>query len=384
MDISTVEAAPARTEGRSAPASCPRCGEALGSAPAVTAPSFGGRTLRRCGRCGTRIASGGGETQLVFSCEGCGLPFLSGSILPHAGQRCPECASGRVPPELPDREVSAAAEHEVRTALGTRWSFVSSPSASPYIERIGRHVAGRIEGAPESVRVVLVDAEEHRTLALPSGTILLSTGLVTFLHDEAELAFVLGHEIAHAASGEAAVRLVRLGFEATARERGESDGVCWSDAALDLSRLGYGRKRERDADARALEALIALDYEPASALRYLTRLNEAALRGEPRVGETLVAHPSPVDRLRRLERALYGRVEAPAAPRTNREVFRRAAGKPVLAASLVRIELDPPQQPSWGMTGLIDDKPHVLRARVAVWLALAAAGLAALATWLLH
>jgi hypothetical protein len=384
MDISTVDAAPAKAEARAAPASCPRCGELLGAGPVVTAPSFGGRTLRRCGRCGTRIATAGGKTQIVFSCEGCGLPFLSDSILPHTGQRCADCVSGRTPPELPDREVSAAAENEVRAALGSRWSFVTSPSAQPYIERIARQVAERIEGSPGSVRVVLVDAEEHRTLALPSGTILLSTGLVTFLQDEAELAFVLGHEIAHAASGEAAVRLVRLGFEATARDRGESDGVCWSDAAVDLSRLGYGRKRERDADARALEAVLALDYEPASALRYLSRLHEAAQRGDPRVAETLVAHPSPVDRLRKLERTLYGRVLTPGAPRVNREVFRRAAGKPVLAGSLVRIELDPPHQAAWGMTGLIDGKPKVLSARVAVWLALAAAAAAAVATWLLR
>jgi len=382
MDISSLEATPARNEARPG-AGCLRCGEPLGPGPSVTAPSFGGRVLRRCGRCGTRMASAGGDTQIVYTCEACGLPFLSPSILAHAGQRCEDCASGRVPPELPDREVSAAAEHEVRAALGSRWSFVTSPSAQPYAERIARQVAERIEGAPP-VRVVLIDAEEHRTLALPSGTILLSTGLVGFLQDEAELAFVLGHEIAHAASGEAAVRLVRLGFEATARERGESDGVSWSDAAVDLSRLGYGRKRERDADARALEAMIAIEYEPDSALRYLSRLHEAALRGDPRVGETLVAHPSPVDRLRRLQRALYGRVETPAAPRVNREVFRRAAGKAVLAQSLARVELDPPNQAPWGMSGTVEGGPRVLRGHLAVWLALAAAALTALATWLLR
>jgi hypothetical protein len=125
------------------------------------------------------------------------------------------CRTGRSPP--PRRTKSVA-------ALATRWKFVTSPLSQPYVDRIARLVGARIERAPKTLRVVFVDLPEHRALALPSGTLMLSTGLLTSLRDEAELAFVLGHEISHAASGEVAVRLVRLGFKATARERGDSDG----------------------------------------------------------------------------------------------------------------------------------------------------------------
>jgi predicted Zn-dependent protease len=230
----------------------------------------------------------------MFSCESCGLPFLAEGILPHAEQRCAPCVAGHRPPELPDAAVCDAAENEVRAALATRWRFVTSFQAQPYLDRIARLVAARIEGAPAMTRVVLVETTEHRTLALPSGTLLVGTAILTFLEDEAELAFVLGHEIAHAASGEAAVRLVRLGFQATARERGASDGLCWSDAAVDLARLGYGRKRERDADARAVNAMLELEYDPQSACRYLQRLQAAISRRDDAVAETEVAHPAAV------------------------------------------------------------------------------------------
>jgi predicted Zn-dependent protease len=320
---------------------------------------------------------------MVFTCESCGLPFLAAKILPHGGQRCEPCLSGHVPPELPDREVAAAAENEVRAALATRWRFVTSSTAQPYLDRIARQIAAHIGGAPQTPRVVLVQTREHRTLALPSGTLLLSTGLLGFLEDEAELAFVLGHEIAHAASGEAAVRLVRLGFQATARESAASDGLCWSDAAVDLARLGYGRRRECDADTCALRAMLALEYEPQSAGRYLQRLNAAIARGDEAVAETEVAHPTPFDRLRRIERALCMRVgKTTEVPRVNREVFRRALTPSALTASLVRTELDAPQPVPWGMTALLDKKPGVLSWPLIVGVVLAAAALVALAAWL--
>jgi predicted Zn-dependent protease len=331
------------------------------------------------------VAKGTPRSSLVFTCEGCGVPFLAESILPHGERRCAPCGAGLVPPELPDREVAIAAENEVRAALATRWRFVTSSAAQPYLDRIARQVATRIDGAPAQPRVVLVEAAEHRTLALPSGTLLVSTGLLAFLEDEAELAFVLGHEIAHAASGEAAVRLVRLGFEATARERSATDGLCWSDAAVDLARLGYGRKRERDADQCALSTMLDLEYEPLSACRYLQRLHAAIARGDDVVSETDVAHPTPFDRLRRIERALGARVGATTeVPRVNREVFRRALTPATLSAALVRTDLDAPQPLPWGMTGLLEKKPGVLSVPILVGLALALTALVVWATWLLR
>jgi len=382
MDVAEVTSDRARSRPERSEA-CPRCGEPWSAGPVVTAPSFGGRALRRCSRCGTRVADGSPVPRLVFTCEACGLPFLADAILPHGEQRCAPCLSGHVPPELPDLEVAAAAENEVRAALASRWRFVTSPTAQPYLDRIGRQISRCIAGAPRSPRVVLVETREHRTLALPSGTLLLSTGLLSFLEDEAELAFVLGHEIAHAASGEAAVRLVRLGFQATARESAASDGVCWSDAAVDLARLGYGRRRECDADTCALRAMLDLEYEPQSAERYLQRLHAAIARGDEAVAETEVAHPTPFDRVRRIERALCMRVgSTTGVPRVNREVFRRALAPTALAASLVRTELDTPQAVPWGMTALLEKKQGVLSVPIIVGVVAVAAALVALATWL--
>jgi predicted Zn-dependent protease len=304
---------------------------------------------------------------MVFTCESCGLPFVAHEILPHAGQRCPDCRAGSIPVELPDAAIAAAAESEIRSALSGRWRLVTSPPLVSYLDRIARQVAQKIERAPQGARVVLVDEPGLKTLALPSGTLLLSLDTIAFLEDEAELAFVIGHELAHAASEDAAVQLVRMGFRAVSRGGAAPDPEAWAGAALDLVRLGYGRRRERDADLRALEAVLSIGYDPRSVVRYLGRLRSQVERGHPSVAELASAHPPPEDRSRRIEKALFGRVRDEGVLRVNREVFRRAAGHEVLAGSML--------QASFGEAGP-RARPAARRRRRWPWIVLAAAALA--------
>lgn len=306
---------------------CPRCGEPAGAVPAVPAASLGGLLVRRCGRCGTR----GGSGHAVYSCEACGLPFVADALLSRTDQRCQDCREGQMPADLPDPVLAAATEAEVRVALADLWRCLGGERTPEYLDRIARHIASRMEGAP-SVRVRLLDDARYRTLALPSGTLLVSRGTVAGLEDEAELAFVLGHEIAHAASGDAAVRLVRLGFHAVAHGPERASRASWGEAILDLMRLGYGKRRERDADARAFEALLALGYDPASVFRYLGRLHEQIGAGQAELADLAASHPPPRSRVQHLERAYYGRVQGTSALHVNRDVFRRAAGPQALSA----------------------------------------------------
>jgi len=319
---------------------CPRCDEPQSGLGSVQAQSLGGVPLHRCHRCGTRIVRERDRQRFVFTCGSCGLPFLTDEILPHAGQKCGDCQdAGKELPEVPEAVLAGAMEDEARAALSLRWSFVTSPSLTVYLQRVVNQLEPRIPGAPTGCRVVLVDDWSLRTLALPSGLILISLGTLAFLEDEAELAFVLAHEIAHAASGDASVRLVRLGYHAAASERnGQVDDV-WAETVLDLVRLGYGREKEREADAAALEALLSIGYDPVSVRRYLARIQERVRTGASEMDELAAAHPPADDRSRRMDRALFGKSRSEPVPKTNREVFRRAAGHQILAGDLVPVDL---------------------------------------------
>jgi len=285
-----------------------------------------------------RHAVSGTVERLVFTCNDCGLPFLTEDRSAQVERRCPDCLSGRIPVDLPDAEVAEATEREVVAALEAEWKFVSSASLSAYLNRLAGQVCRRMDPAPERSRVVLFEAPGWWTLALPSGTILLSLGTLVGLEDEAELVFVLAHELAHAASADAAVRLVRTGLQVVALEDNGGHEKSWSHAAQDLIRLGYGRVREQDADRRAVETLAALGYAPESVTRYLRRLEALIEQGDSRVAEIALAHPTPARRLRTVEEIIAASPQSRAAPRVNREVFRRAAGHNVLATRLERVE----------------------------------------------
>ncbi len=376
MDSRARDAASAVEDAATADAGCPRCGEMLAALPPIEPAALNGAAVRRCARCGTRSTEDPAR-RMVFSCEGCGAPFATDELLPHTDRLCPGCREGEPARPLPDAHAVIATEAEVRAALARRWRFVTAATIAPYLERVTRQLVRRVEGAPEDSRVVLVDDARLRTLALPSGTLLLSTGMLFFLEDEAELVFVLAHEMAHAVSGDAAVRLVRLGFDAVARGSEAPAADAWTHAAEDLARLGYGRKRERDADTRAIDALVAADYDPESACRLLRRLHGAIDKGDPIVAEIAVSHPPPADRLRRIERALWGRMHEGRILRVNREVFRRAASPAALTASLVATGLPAFRSGAEGLPDARRAEPGDMRSHGMLWAIVVLCGLVA-------
>lgn len=353
--------------------SCPSCRHSEQGPPGVATSLFPNERLRRCRHCGVRHSDSEASERRVWTCKDCGLPFLTAERTSADTARCPDCLSGRMPADLPDRDVADAIEREVGSALEAEWRFVKARSLSTYLDRMAGQVCRRMDAAPARSRVVLFEAPEWWTLALPSGTVLISLGALAGLEDEAELAFVLAHELAHASTADAAVRLVRTGLQVVALEDDGSTRQPWSHAAEDLIRLGYGRDRERAADRQAIEAVMALGYDPNSVCRYLRRVDRLVAAGDRRLAELALAHPTAVNRLRAVEEFVASCPQRRATLRVNREVFRRVAGHNVLATRLERVEgFTEGPDPQAG------DRAGAERAHRRLWLIVALALLAAL------
>lgn len=312
---------------------CPECGASAGGLPPLSTSLLDRIPLRRCVRCGCQCTCEP-TPRRILHCTDCRLPYLDG---PEDDKRCAGCRSGEFNVEPPDASLVSATESEVWIALAASWQFVGSDDTAAYLRRVLRDVAGRIPGAPDDGRVFLVREASIRTLALPSGTVLLSLGTLEALEDEAELAFVLGHELAHVGAGDAGEALVRVGLRDLVAARHGHEGPDWSHAALDLVRLGHGDHAEHAADAAAIAAIESLGYETDAAVRYLRRVRERTDRGDGEVAELALAHPPAADRLKRVAglQSLRSRGSSPG--RVDREVFRRVAGHTALATGLAPV-----------------------------------------------
>jgi predicted Zn-dependent protease len=280
-------------------------------------------------RCGTRYSAETGRERPLLSCLRCELPYLGDRVKEGI---CADCAAGSVPDDLPHASLAAATEQEILSALESRQHFLTSEASSAYLDSLLRRVAQHFEDSPAACRVVLLDDPSLKTLALPSGTILLSQETLADVEDEAQLVFLLAHELAHAVC-DATRHLIRIGLRQAAQTEPAQDDDAWLGIAEDMMRLGYGKRREREADARALRAVLELGYDTSAVVRYLRHVEMLEARADDRVRELALAHPPASDRIRRAEEILAGHVDTGEERLLNREVFRRAAQRHVSGVS---------------------------------------------------
>ena len=119
--------------------------------------------------------------------------------------------------------------------------------------------------------------------AYPDGGIFITTGLLARLENEAQLAAILAHEMAHAL-GRDALRAYRQcsgagGGDWLTDRRGNWSGSRSerSEPSEELSEClkGVGRRREPAADACGLDMLVQAQYDPSEALRVFYHQKEA-------------------------------------------------------------------------------------------------------------
>ena len=153
--------------------------------------------------------------------------------------------------------------------------------------------------APYTFRVEIDESEQLNALAYPGGLIVVTSGLLDRVETENELAFVLGHELAHFRNrdhmrGLGRGVLLSVLFVVVSGSDGGSD---LGATVADLTLRGFSRGQESDADEFGL-SLVQQEYgHVADAWRFFEHIDE---------DETslllayLSTHPSPDDRVEAL------------------------------------------------------------------------------------
>ena len=157
----------------------------------------------------------------------------------------------------------------------------------------------------------LVQNTELNAFCMPGGKIVVYEGLLPVTQDEASLAIVLGHEIAHAVAKHSAERLSnaykqQYGLQvlgAVASGMGVSSGTIQlgqlvAEAGGQFFTAGFSRKQESEADHMGLIFAAMAGYDPQVAVRFWQRMSQASGGGS---NSLLSDHPSDADRISDLQ-----------------------------------------------------------------------------------
>ncbi len=153
----------------------------------------------------------------------------------------------------------------------------------------------------------LVQDTQINAFCMPGGKIVVYEGLLPVTQDEASLAIVLGHEIAHAVAKHSAERLSnayrqQYGIQvlgAVASGMGASSsmvqlGQIVAGAGGQFFTAGFSRKQESEADHMGLVFAAMAGYDPSVAVGFWQRMSQATGGGS---SSLLSDHPSDAERI---------------------------------------------------------------------------------------
>jgi predicted Zn-dependent protease len=191
---------------------------------------------------------------------------------------------------------------ELRMKVGLH----QDPARTALLGEIAGRLGARLRDKTRTFRVEVIRHEHPTAVALPGGFLFFSASLLdTCQSNPDELAFVMGHEMAHVVRGHALERMMmRIGAEGLAAlvSRGllsptlRESGWHWLEVA-------YPPEAETDADELGARLLLAAGYDKEAPLRWLDRL--AALRESSALtGQYLQSHPNEAQRAANLRSVL--------------------------------------------------------------------------------
>jgi predicted Zn-dependent protease len=149
----------------------------------------------------------------------------------------------------------------------------------------------------------IIDEDVLNAFAAPGGYLYFYTGLMKYLDNEAQLAGVMAHEIAHVDRRHSAQQLERELALSTIISiiLGENSSQLEQYAASlakGLSNLAFSRKHEYEADEYAVKYTSDTDFNPKGIAGFFVKMDEAS---EVSIPEFLSTHPDPGNRLDAIE-----------------------------------------------------------------------------------
>ncbi len=201
------------------------------------------------------------------------------------------------------QEKEIAIGRQISLQVEQQSKLVEDPIITEYVNRVGQNVVLNSDAkVPFTIKVI--DSDEVNAFALPGGYFYVNKGLILAADNEAELAGVMAHEIAHVAARHA----MENQGKGTLINYGALAGIIFGGPILSpilqngggilagLASLKFSRGAEEEADRLGVQYLYASGYDPTGMATMFEKLASKNKKKPGTLSKLFASHPQSLER----------------------------------------------------------------------------------------
>lgn len=181
--------------------------------------------------------------------------------------------------------------------------LINDPVITEYVNRVGQNIV-RNSDAQVPFTIKVIDSDVVNAMALPGGFFYVNSGLILAADEEAEMAGVMAHEIAHVAACHYAREMTRANlmqlmslpaiFMGGAIGYGVYEGM---GLGIPLTFLHFSRGFEAEADYLGIEYMYRAGYDPSAFVSFFEKIQAMEKKKPGTLSKAFDTHPQTPDRI---------------------------------------------------------------------------------------
>jgi predicted Zn-dependent protease len=187
--------------------------------------------------------------------------------------------------------------------IETSSKMVTDPVVTEYVNRIGQNLV-RNSDAQVPFTIKVIDSDVVNAMALPGGFFYVNSGLILAADEEAELAGVMAHEIAHVCARHIMRQMTRGNWANIGTIPlifvGGGIGYAVRSAAgigLPLTFVSFQRGFEAEADYLGLQYMYKTGYDPQAFVAFFEKIEALEKKKPGTLDKAFATHPQTPDRI---------------------------------------------------------------------------------------
>jgi len=206
---------------------------------------------------------------------------------------------------------------------------LADPVWQDYLNEIGQDLVRVSDRKDIEYHFTVIESDQINAFAAPGGFVYFYTGLIREMHNEAELAAVMAHEISHVVARHGIKRLqAALGVAAGLQliSGGEEASAVVNAAVgigMGLVFAGYSRDNEREADRFGAHYMVQAGHDPNAMISMFGILAEKGGQASGSFEKLVSSHPETQERINNAKAQIAGMEPLPANLSLKTEKFRQ-------------------------------------------------------------